>query len=94
MHFIRTPSIVYNAVDDQYLALDASSGVMHVLNGTAGWLLSICEKPLTLEQTVQRAAENFDVPVEVDLTTEISTCLEELSHKGLITIIPPADACL
>jgi hypothetical protein len=86
MQFTRTPSIVYHILDGECLVMDASNETFHVLNPTAAWLLQICERPISVEQAVQNAIQEFDVPSGVNLAEEISLCLQELSAKGLVSL--------
>ena len=86
MEFRRARHCSVYRVSDEFLALDNSSGCCHVLNDTAGWLLSSADEFVSLKQAVGSAETNYRIPIEVDLKAEIEKAVAELAAMHLVEV--------
>ena len=84
MEFRRLESVVSSALGDECLALDGSSGSCHVLNETAGWLLSISKDFVSLGDAIALAKGRYAVPDDVDLAAQIEAVLLEMQGQGIV----------
>jgi len=85
--FQVSPSVVTSSLGDEFLALDASSNVCHILNTTAAWLLKIGGERISVDRTVEMIREQFDIPPDSDIQQELNTCLLDMQSKELVILM-------
>jgi hypothetical protein len=73
-----------SSIGNECLALDGSTGSCHVLNETAGWLLSVSKDFVSLEHAVELARMRYTVPDDVDLAAEIEGVVLEMERRGIV----------
>jgi hypothetical protein len=84
MEFKRRSHIMVSQVGEECLTLDASSGTCHVLNQTAGWLVSIADSFVSVESAVALARGDYEVLSGAGLAEEILEAVCMLESRGLL----------
>lgn len=86
MKFRTQPHVELVLVGNQAVAFNNSDSTCHILNETAGWLLSLAQDSISVDRAVTLASEVYD-PTP-DLRPEISKFISELETLGLIGALP------
>jgi len=84
MEFRIKPNVTLTKVSNESVAFDTSDGSCHILNETAGWLLSICTDFMPLSEAVGLAQNHYKIPAEIAPYKEISEIVHEMASKGLL----------
>lgn len=91
MEYRRVPFVVMTRVGDEWIALNTSNGYCHVLNETAGWVISGAEDWVSIGARASAAQEQFDVAAEEDVTGEIEEVVRALQTQGLVELRATSD---
>jgi hypothetical protein len=84
--FVRVPDhVVYRPVPHETVVLNLQTGKYHGLNPTAGRMLELLEKGLSLAATAETAAAEYGRPVE-DVERDLQAFCADLSARGLIEV--------
>ena len=86
MKFRRLPQAAVSRVGDEYLVLDGRDGSCHILNHTAGWLLSIADKEVSIQDASARARTEFSVAEGIDVEEQIRQGVRELAERQMLDL--------
>jgi hypothetical protein len=86
MDFKRHSDIALHAVGCEYFAMVGRDGSCCILNETAGWLLSIADDYVSVDQAVQRAVERYLAEPGDGVEIEIKQAMSDFQAKGLIEV--------
>jgi hypothetical protein len=85
-----SPSVIYRDVSGEIVLLNLQSGVYYGLDpvGSRMWQLLMEQRPL--DDVCSVMLEEYDVAAEV-LRADLSRLVDELSSKGLVTVLSGSD---
>jgi len=72
---------------DEILAYDRVRGKVHVLNGTARRIYTLCDGSQTVGEIADQLTRQYDVDADTALSDLIAT-IERLVQLGLVEILP------
>ncbi len=85
-HYQQKPGVHVRQIDDQAFLADPDTDVLFHLNpvGTAVWRL--LEQPTTAKDIVNLLVEAFPDAGREQITSDVSSLLDQLSHNGLTSV--------
>jgi hypothetical protein len=86
MEFRKPDHIATTYVGEECLVLDGATGSCHILNETAGWLLSICSNFVTLDDALDLAQKRYAVDQGIDLRQQVQQVLLDMETRGIVQV--------
>lgn len=86
MKFRRFQHVIVQSIGDESLAYDGTNGFCHTMNETAGWILSVSDKLLSLENLVELANERYILPVGDNIGEDIKQIVIDMQAKNLLEV--------
>lgn len=81
----RSLNIVFNALDDELLAIDAEAGYCYSLNEVAGDVWDLIGEPTRVRSLCAKLCEKFAID-ETMCLHDVLDLLQKLSSAGLVRI--------
>ena len=82
----RVDRLVFSALDDEVLAIDAEHGFLYSLNETGRLVWDAIAEPGTIGDVCARVRASYDVD-EATCQSAVIALLEQLNEAGLVELI-------
>lgn len=84
----RSPRIVFEPFDNEWLAIDGEAGYCYSLNATAGHVWRLIETPLTLRALVEQMCPRYAVD-PATCQADVEALIQQLLEYGLVQMVAP-----
>lgn len=83
--FKKNETIMMRKEETEYLVYNDLDGRIRILNLTAGRILELCDGNYTVDQIVDKLAEEFEDVVRDQCRQDVLDCIRELADKGIVS---------
>ncbi|RJR21632.1 MAG: HPr-rel-A system PqqD family peptide chaperone [Nitrospiraceae bacterium] len=81
---LRKSGLISQKIGDECMLYDPAKGSMHVINGTAEFVLNLCDGTRSLNEIEQQVLEAHQVPEGIHIRRHLENILHNFTELGII----------
>ena len=83
---LRKSDIISQKIGDECMLYDPTKGSMHVINGTAEFVLNLCDGAHSLSEIEQQMREAHQIPEGIHVRKDLESILHNFIDLGIIQV--------